>query len=45
MNLTNKEIASLLQISHESVITKKYRIKKKMNIQEDVDFEKVIMEI
>src|SRR5690606_2565502 len=45
LNLTNKEIASLLQISHESVITKKYRIKKKMNIQEDVDFEKVIMEI
>lgn len=45
LNLSNKEIASLLQISHESVITKKYRIKKKMNIQEDVDFEKVIMEI
>ncbi|WP_417352731.1 tetratricopeptide repeat protein [Flavobacterium alkalisoli] len=45
LNLSNKEIASLLQISHESVITKKYRIKKKMNIQEDVEFDKLIMEI
>jgi tetratricopeptide (TPR) repeat protein/DNA-binding CsgD family transcriptional regulator len=45
LNLSNKEIASLLQISHESVITKKYRIKKKMEIQEDEQFERVIMEM
>lgn len=42
LNLSNKEIASLLQISHESVITKKYRIKKKMSISDDAEFEKIL---
>ncbi|MFP9112340.1 tetratricopeptide repeat protein [Flavobacterium sp. RHBU_3] len=45
LNLSNKEIASLLQISHESVITKKYRIKKKMEIHDDADFEKMLTEM
>lgn len=45
LNLSNKEIASLLQISHESAITKKYRIKKKMEINDDSEFERVIMEV
>ncbi|QYJ69224.1 tetratricopeptide repeat protein [Flavobacterium litorale] len=45
LNLTNKEIASLLQISHESTITKKYRIKKKMEIKDDTEFEKLLLEI
>ena len=45
LNLTNKEIASLLQISHESTITKKYRIKKKMEISDDTEFEKLLLEI
>ncbi|WDO14454.1 tetratricopeptide repeat protein [Flavobacterium sp. WW92] len=45
LNLSNKEIATLLQISHESVITKKYRIKKKIQIQDDNEFEKIISEI
>src|SRR5690606_685960 len=45
LNLSNKEIASLLQISHESAITKKYRIKKKMGISDDTEFEKLIMEM
>ncbi|OYQ35118.1 hypothetical protein CHU92_11100 [Flavobacterium cyanobacteriorum] len=45
LNLSNKEIASLLQISHESAITKKYRIKKKMDIQDDEEFEKVLKEL
>lgn len=45
LNLSNKEIASLLQISHESVITKKYRIKKKMEIHDDEQFERLIMEM
>ncbi|AXG73881.1 hypothetical protein DVK85_06355 [Flavobacterium arcticum] len=45
LNLTNKEIASLLQISHESTITKKYRIKKKMEINDDTEFEKLLLEI
>ena len=42
LNLSYKEIASLLQISYESTVTKKYRIKKKMGIAEDDDFEKVL---
>ncbi|MFP9116471.1 tetratricopeptide repeat protein [Flavobacterium sp. RNTU_13] len=45
LNLSNKEIASLLQISHESVITKKYRIKKKMEINDDETFERLIKEM
>ncbi|WP_160750948.1 transcriptional regulator [Flavobacterium sp. Sd200] len=45
LNLSNKEIASLLQISHESAITKKYRIKKKMEINDDDEFEKLLMDI
>lgn len=45
LNLTNKEIASLLQISHESTITKKYRIKKKMEINDDTEFEKLLLAI
>jgi tetratricopeptide (TPR) repeat protein len=43
LNLTNKEIASLLQISHESAITKKYRIKKKMEIADDEEFDKLLL--
>jgi len=45
LNLSNKEIASLLQISHESAITKKYRIKKKMEINDDEEFERLLTEI
>lgn len=45
LNLSNKEIASLLQISHESAITKKYRIKKKMEINDEAEFDKLLMEI
>lgn len=45
LNLSNKEIATLLQISHESAITKKYRIKKKMDINDDAEFEKLLIEI
>ena len=39
LNFTNKEIAHLLQISPESVITKKYRIVKKLQLDKDVDFQ------
>jgi DNA-binding CsgD family transcriptional regulator len=45
LNLSYKEIASLLQISYESAVTKKYRIKKKMGISDDNEFEKIIIEI
>ena len=45
LNLSYKEIASLLQISYESAVTKRYRIKKKMDINDDEEFEKLLMEI
>jgi len=45
LNLSNKEIARLLAISHESVITKKYRITKKLNLPADTDFYLWIQEI
>jgi tetratricopeptide (TPR) repeat protein/DNA-binding CsgD family transcriptional regulator len=45
LNLSNKEISSLLQISYESTLTKKYRIKKKMEIHDDAEFGKLLMEI
>ena len=45
LNLSYKEIASLLQISYESAVTKKYRIKKKMSINDDDIFEKMLTEI
>lgn len=45
LNLSYKEMASLLQISYESAVTKKYRIKKKMGINDDDAFEKMLTEI
>lgn len=45
LNLSNKEISSLLQISYESTLTKKYRIKKKMHIRDDEEFEKLLAAI
>lgn len=42
LNLSLKEIANVLQIKHDSVFTKNYRIKKKMNLTDDADFIKVI---
>lgn len=45
LNLSNKEIAHLLQISPESVITKKYRIVKKIDLPKEVDFQQWLSEI
>ena len=45
LNLSYKEIASLLQISYESAVTKRYRIKKKIGLNDDDDFEKLLCEI
>jgi tetratricopeptide (TPR) repeat protein len=46
LQLTNKEIASLLGISHQSVISKKYRIKKKMDLQDnDESFEQLMRDL
>ncbi len=38
MNMSNKDIARMLNISLESVRTKKYRLMKKLNIPESQDF-------
>ena len=38
VNLSYKEIANILQITHQSVFTKKYRVKKKMAVDADTDF-------
>lgn len=38
LNLSYKEIGSILQITHQSVFTKKYRVKKKMALEADADF-------
>jgi tetratricopeptide (TPR) repeat protein len=42
VNLSYKEIANILQITHQSVFTKKYRVKKKMALEGDGDFLNVI---
>lgn len=38
LNLSNKEIASLIQISYESVISKKYKLRKKLGYKTDNEF-------
>ncbi|MDR6301756.1 tetratricopeptide repeat protein [Mesonia maritima] len=45
LHLTNKEIASLLNISHDAVIKKKYRLKKKIQIKDEEEFEKLILSL
>lgn len=45
LRLTNKEIANLLNIDHKSVISKKYRIRKKMDIHQDENLEEVLDQI
>jgi DNA-binding CsgD family transcriptional regulator len=42
LNLSNKEIANLLQVSHESVITKKYLLKKKLALTPEEDLYQMI---
>lgn len=38
LNLSNKEIATLTRISHESVISKKYKLRKKLGFQADSEW-------
>ncbi|MEN9742307.1 MAG: hypothetical protein RLZZ65_112 [Bacteroidota bacterium] len=38
LNLSNKEIASLIQISYESVISKKYKLRKKLGYKTESNF-------
>lgn len=42
MNLLNGEIASILNVETRSVTMSKYRLKKKLNLQEDVDLSKFL---
>lgn len=47
LGLHNKEIAHILQISHESVIKKRYRLSKKLkkNVTEDINLDAVLREM
>lgn len=45
LRLTNKEIANLLNIDHKSVISKKYRLRKKMDIHQDENLEEVLDQV
>jgi DNA-binding CsgD family transcriptional regulator len=42
MNISTKDIATLLQIEPRSIYAKKYRIMEKMELGKEVDFDKVI---
>lgn len=44
MNISYKDIGNFLQISHESVFKKKYRISKKIDLEKDVDFQNYIIQ-
>ncbi|WP_461534452.1 helix-turn-helix transcriptional regulator [Sinomicrobium sp.] len=45
LRLTNKELANMLNISHKSVISKRYRLRKKMSLREEDTLEDVIGQI
>jgi len=45
LNLSFKDIGNLMQMSHKSVFTKKYRIAQKMKVVEDEDFFQIIRDI
>ncbi|WP_375559623.1 tetratricopeptide repeat protein [Bernardetia sp. OM2101] len=45
MGLSNKEIASLLNVNPRSIQVAKYRLKKKMNLETEDDLTKIIQEI
>lgn len=45
LNLTNREIATLLNIEARSVITMKYRIKKKLLLDESTDLESYLLKL
>ena len=44
MNMSTKDVASLLQIEPRSIYAKKYRIMEKMGLGKEDDFEKIIFE-
>ncbi|WP_339611228.1 tetratricopeptide repeat protein [uncultured Planktosalinus sp.] len=45
LNLSNKEIGTILGISHHSVISKKYRLRKKLALPDDVELEQIIQQV
>jgi len=45
LNLSSKEIAPLLNISHRSVEVKRYRLRKKMNLSHNLNLTNYILEI
>ena len=45
LNLSSKEIAPLLNISHKSVEVKRYRLRKKMNLPHNLNLTSYILEI
>lgn len=45
LNLSSKEIAPLLNISHKSVEVKRYRLRKKMSLEHDVNLTNYILQI
>ena len=45
LNLSSKEIAPLLNISHRSVEVKRYRLRKKMNLSHNLNLTSYILEI
>lgn len=44
-NLTNDEIANIMNITNRSVIMNRYRLRKKMNIEKEVDLDKFLKEL
>tara|TARA_B100000508_G_C11465688_1_gene282152 strand:- start:7084 stop:8910 length:1827 start_codon:yes stop_codon:yes gene_type:complete len=44
INVSYKDIANFLQISHESVFKKRYRIAQKMGLEKGTDFQKFIIQ-
>lgn len=45
LNLSNKEIANMMQVSHSSIISKKYLLKRKLGLKEDEDLIAIISAI
>lgn len=45
MNLATKEIASMLNVLPESVLKSKYRLKKKLNLEKEVDLNQFLSEL
>ena len=44
INISYKDIANFLQISHDSVFKKRYRIAQKMNLEKGVEFQQFIIQ-